>query len=52
MKEKDSVYGTTRGFIDESSYGFRIDDDSEWDVYCSDCMNEVDKLIGNFKRTR
>lgn len=52
MKDKDSAYGITRGSINELCYGFKIDDDSDWDVYCSACMNEIDKLIGNFKRVR
>jgi len=46
------VYGVTRGCIDESSYGFRVDDDSEWDIYCPDCMNAIDALIAGFKRTK
>jgi len=52
MKEKDSAYGITRGSIEESCYGFRIDEDSDWDVYCPDCMNEIDKVIADYRRTR
>jgi hypothetical protein len=46
------AYGVTRGCIVEDSYGFRVDDDSEWDIYCPDCMNVIDALIAGYKRTK
>jgi hypothetical protein len=52
MKNKYSAYGITKGSIDGSCDGFRIDDDSDWDIYCPDCMNEIDKVLADFKRTR
>ena len=52
MQHKDLAHGITRGSIDESSYGFRIDEDSDWDIYCSKCMNEIDRLLSDFKRMR
>lgn len=52
MKDKDTAYGMTRGSIDESCYGFIIDDDTNWDVYCSDCMNTIDRLLADYKQAR
>ena len=52
MNDKDTAYGITSGSIDESCYGFIIDNDTDWDVYCSDCMNEIDRLLADVKRTR
>lgn len=52
MKHGDSAYGITRGAIDESFDGFRIDEDSDWDVYCPDCINEIDRLLADHKRMR
>ena len=52
MKENDLAYGISRGFIDEPGYGFRIDEVSEWDLYCPDCMNEIDKVLSDYKRMR
>lgn len=45
LKNKDLAYGLTPGIIDEHCDGFRVDDDSSWDLYCADCMNEIDRLI-------
>lgn len=47
LKNKDLAYGLTPGIIDEHCDGFRVDDDSEWDLYCADCMNEIDRLISS-----
>lgn len=52
MKNKDTAYGITSGSIDESCYGFRINEDSDWDVYCPNCMNEIDKILADYKQTR
>lgn len=52
INEKDTAYGITRGSVDESCYGFRIDDDTDWDVYCADCMNEIDKLLTDLRQSR
>ena len=52
MKDMALAYGITRGSIDESCFGFRIDEDSDWDVYCSECMNEIDKVLADYKRAR
>jgi hypothetical protein len=42
--DKNLVYGITKGSIDESCYGFRVD--------CPNCMDTIDKLIADYKRTR
>jgi len=52
IKHRDSAYGITRGSIDESCNGFKIDEDSDWNVYCPDCMNEIDRVLADYKRTR
>lgn len=52
LKDQDATYGLTAGIIDESCGGFRIDSDSDWDVYCADCMNEIDRLISTHGQTR
>lgn len=52
IRNNTLVYGITRGVIDENCYGFRADDDSEWDIYCTDCMNSIDTLIAAHKRTK
>lgn len=50
LNEGAAAYGLTSGNIDETCNGFRIDDDSDWDVYCPVCMNEIDKLIASFRK--
>ena len=52
IKQRDLAYGITRGSIDELCDGFKIDEDSDWDVYCPDCMNEIDRVLADYKRTR
>lgn len=52
MKDKDLAFGISRGSIAESCNGFRIDEDSDWDVYCSKCMDEIDKVLADYKRAR
>lgn len=52
LKNMDVAYGLTPGTIDEGCDGFRIDSDSDWDVYCADCMNEIDRLISALLQTR
>jgi hypothetical protein len=52
INNNDVAYGLTKGTVDDECYGFRMDSDSDWDVYCPDCMNEIDKLLSDFKRTR
>ena len=52
VKNNVLTYGVTRGCINEDSYGFRVDDDSEWVIYCPDCMNAIDTLIAGYKRTK
>jgi hypothetical protein len=36
--------------MDEDCGGFRMDLDDEWDIYCQDCMNQVDRLIAAHKQ--
>ena len=50
LNEGDVAYGLTSGSINEACYGFRIDEDSDWDIYCSDCMNEIDKLLASIRK--
>lgn len=52
MHDNDLAYGISSGSIDESCYGLRIDDNSDWDVYCPECMNEIDKVLAEYKRAR
>jgi hypothetical protein len=52
MKDNDLAYGISRGSIDDSCYGFRMDEDSDWDIYCPECMNEIDRILANYKRAR
>jgi hypothetical protein len=52
LKNMDAAYGLTPGIIDDDCDGFRIDSDSDWDVYCADCMNEIDRMISAHRRTR
>jgi len=49
MGDGNTAYGVTKGSIDFDVEGFRMDLDDEWDVYCSDCMNTVDKLIADYR---
>lgn len=50
LSEGTTAYGLTSGSINGSCYGFRIDESSEWDIYCSNCMDEIDKLIASFRK--
>lgn len=50
LDEGASVYGLTSGSISEACNGFRIDEDSDWDVYCTDCMNEFDKFLASSRK--
>jgi hypothetical protein len=52
LKDMDAAYGLTPGTIDADCDGFRIDSDSDWDVYCADCMNEIDQMISAHRQTR
>ncbi len=50
LNDGDAVYGLTNGRINETCHGFRIDEDSGWDIYCPDCMNKIDKLIMSLRK--
>lgn len=50
MNDGAAAYGLTNGRINEACYGFRVDEDSGWDVYCPSCMTEIDKLIVNIRK--
>jgi hypothetical protein len=52
LKDNDVAYGLTPGVIDEKSDGFCIDSETDWDVYCADCMNEIDRMIAAHRQTR
>lgn len=52
LKDGNTAYGLTRGVINEELYGFCIDDESEWDMYCSACMNQIDVLLADFRKGR
>lgn len=52
MNNKNQAYGLTSGLIEEECGGFRIDTDSDWDVFCADCMNEIDRLLADSKQAR
>jgi hypothetical protein len=51
LTDKDPAYGLTGGTIDDDCSGFRIDSDSDWDVYCPDCMNVIDRMISTLRLT-
>ena len=42
-----NLYGLTRGSIDTEICVFRIDDDSEWEYFCSNCMNIIDQFLAS-----
>jgi len=52
LPDEKKVYGVSSGYVDATCCGFRINTDSDWDIYCSDCMNTIDKLIADYKRTK
>jgi len=47
LLDGQNVYGLTRGSIDTEMCGFRIDNDSEWEYFCSNCMNKIDLFLAN-----
>lgn len=49
LKDGDAAYGLTSGRIDNNCYGFRMDTDDEWGIYCCDCMNQIDRLMASYK---
>lgn len=49
MEEGYAAYGMTHGCIDGEVEGFRMSIDDEWDVYCPDCMNTIDRLIADYR---
>lgn len=49
LNNGDSAYGLTGGTIDADCNGFRLDCDSEWDLYCRDCMNKIDRILAEIK---
>jgi len=49
--DNNLAYGISRGTIDECCNGFRVDNDSDWEIYCPTCMNLIDKLMAEYKRT-
>ncbi len=50
LNNGDPAYGLTGGVIDADCYEFRMDCDSEWDLYCRDCMNKIDRILAEIKR--
>lgn len=50
LSEGDAVYGLTSGNINETCHGFRIDEDSDWGIYCPDCMNKIDTFLTSFRK--
>jgi hypothetical protein len=52
MKNEEIAYGLTRGTIEDDCLGFRMDFDSNWDIYCAGCMNEIDRIISDFRQKR
>lgn len=49
LEDGENAYGLTKGCIDGDVEGFRMDLDSEWDIYCCDCINTIDKLMDDYK---
>ena len=52
LRSGEAAYGLTSGCIDDDCEGFRMDIDDKWDIYCTDCMNDIDKLLSNFQQER
>jgi hypothetical protein len=52
LLDGDEAYGITRGVVDQSTSGLLPDPESEWSVLCSDCMNDVDRLMANLGRSK
>jgi len=50
LKTGENAYGLTAGTIDKDCCGFRMDLDDAWDIYCPDCMNQIDRLIAAHKQ--
>lgn len=50
LLDGQNVYGLTRGSIDSELCGFRIDDDSEWECFCSNCMNKIDQFLADCRK--
>lgn len=49
LENDEAAYGLTCGRIDDDLEGFRMNLDVEWDIYCQNCMNTIDKLISDYK---
>jgi hypothetical protein len=47
----DSAYGFSSGVISSECYGFRMDE-NEWEIFCPDCRNTVDKLILEYQKSK
>lgn len=48
----ETAYGLTSGVIDYNLTGFNMDTDSEWDIYCQNCMNEIERLLFEYRQKR
>lgn len=49
LENDEAAYGLTSGRIDDDLEGFCMNLDNEWDIYCPNCMNTIDKLISDSK---
>lgn len=49
LNDGDPAYGLTGGVISDACDGFRMDDNDDWDLYCANCMNVIDKLVATHK---
>ncbi len=47
-----TAYGLTSGVISAAHFGFLMDDNSDWDLFCPACMNTVDRLVSEFKMAK
>lgn len=52
LRSGEMAYGLTGGCIDDECEGFRMNFDEEWDIYCPNCMNAIDKIINDYKRIK
>jgi hypothetical protein len=50
LKNGDPAYGLTGGVVDGECYGFRMACDEEWDLYCRDCMNKIDRILAEARK--
>lgn len=49
LKNDDAAVGLTTGVINDDCYGFEMDLDSGWKVFCPECMDKIGRFIADTK---